>query len=39
VSKVPEKMRKGRGSDYFDGRLSDGNKTIQVLGYDLEARK
>ena len=39
VSKVPEKMRKGKGSDYFDGRLSDGNKTIRVFGYDPEARK
>ena len=38
LSKVPEEMKKGKRSNYFDGCLPDDEKSIRVYGYDSEVR-
>lgn len=39
VSEVPDQMKKGNGSNFFDGRLSDNSKSIRVYGYDPDVRR
>ena len=39
VSRIPSQMKTGKNSSFFDGRLSDGNKTIRVYGYDPDVRR
>ena len=39
VSGIPEDMKKGSGSSYFDGKLSDDNKSMRVYGYDPGVRR
>lgn len=39
VSEVPENMKKGKNSNFFDGHLSDGNKTIRIYGYNRDVRR
>jgi hypothetical protein len=39
VSRVPSQMKTGKSSSFFDGRLSDGNKTIRIYGYDPDIRR
>ena len=39
VSGIPQDMKKGLGSSYFDGKLSDNNKSIRVYGYDPGVRR
>ena len=39
VSGIPEEMKQGSGSSYFDGKLSDNERSIRIYGYDPTVRR
>ena len=39
VSGIPEDMKQGSGSSFFDGKLSDNDTSIRVYGYDPDVRR
>ena len=39
ISDIPEEMKSGAGSSFFDGKLSDSKKSIRVYGYDPDVKR
>ena len=39
ISGIPEEMKQGSGSSYFDGKLSDIERSIRIYGYDSTVRR
>ena len=39
ITDIPDEMKDGAGSSFFDGKLSDDKKSIRVYGYDPEVKR